>query len=658
MYPENTIVDCFGSGQMILGVVTRPGEERLQIEDSGGRLTRLAASQVLTSYGPATGPRPTALALTEKRIQAVMAEIDGDLLWTDWLERGGEPGLASVAQAYFGNEAPESLSAVARFLNGDTLHFQRQGREFVPRTQEGVEEMQQMLAQRAAKAAFKERRFQWLAATLAAPAEKCPLPVPEEMESFVQQSLDYLLLGFYGEWVNLLSTIRPHQSARESAIQLLHKVDRMPADVDEFLLVNGIHAGFTQEVLEHADSLPQFCNDETRLTWSEEAEIFSIDDASTREIDDALSIERRGEHWLVGIHLANPSAFVKKDDCLDQAAVDRPLSLYLPTTTVMMFPDQLGTELASLNEGQLRPAISFRVEFAENGEEQSWDFQPTQIRVRHHLTYDQADKLIAEDNGSLGDSLRQLYRLSDLLRANREACGGVSLNRPEMRVSVHDGEITVYEENQETPSHRLVQEFMILANHLAAKYALRNDVPIIYRTQDEPSDTVHPPRPYNPAIFDQEVRKMRRTRLSTYPQCHAGLGLDLYTQVSSPLRRYADLVIQRQLAASLCGQPLPYSQEELFGVLDNVEKTSAQNRSLEREARHFWILEYLRRNCLNTEIMATVVKIEGQLILAEIDSYYERGILMSRDRVRVGERCLVRITDVKPKVGRMTLSVV
>ncbi len=654
MYPENTIVDCLGSGQMLLGVVVRPGDERLQLEGEDGKLTRLAASQVLAAYGPATGSRPAALADVRRRIEKAQSEIDGELLWTDWLERGGEPGLAGVALAYFGNDAPESLSATARFLMGDTLHFQRQGREFVPRTPEGVAEMEQMLAQRAARAAFKERRFQWLAAVLATPLEQCPVAVPEEMEAFVQQCLDYLLLGFNGEWVNLLATIRPRQSARESAIQLLHHVGRMPAGVDEFLLVNGIHAGFTAEVLDHAAALAPYVPEEGRASW-DGAEIFSIDDASTREIDDALSIQRDGRNWLVGIHLANPSAFVQKDDCLDQVAVDRPLSLYLPTTTVMMFPERLGSDLASLNAGQLRPAISFRVVFDENGEEQSWSFAPSQITVRHRLTYHEADKLFAEDEGTLGTGLRQLLKLAEMLQANREACGGVSLNRPEMRISVHDGEITVVEENQDTPSHRLVQEFMILANHLAAKYAIRNDVPIIYRTQDEPSENVHPPHPYNPAIFDQEVRKMRRTRLSTYPQSHAGLGLDLYTQISSPLRRYADLVIQRQLAASLCGQPLPYTQEELFGVLDNVEKTSAQNRSLEREAEHYWMLEYLRRNLLGQEIMATIVKVEPPLILAEIDTYYERGVVMSRERLRVGERCRVRISDVRPKAGRLVM---
>ena len=644
---------------MYLAVISRAGDERIQIETTSGQLKKISASQILTALEPATPSLNAQMAELQGKINAALEEIDGELLWQDWLDNGSQPGLSAVAERYFGEATPVRLSALTRFLIKDTIHFQRQGRDFVPRTPEGAAEMEQLLAKRAAKAAYRERCSKWLASVLCTPADKWPADIPEEMQTVVKHTCDFLTLGFQGEEVQMLVQVRPRSPVRETAVALLKITGSFPADADEFLLVNGIHAGFTQTVLDFADSLP--AAEAAPVPQATDAPVFSIDDISTREIDDALSAWEQNGHLFVNIHLAHPASLIAKGDLLDQAAVDRPLSLYLPTTTVMMFPDRVGCDLASLNSGVPRPSFSFLVEFDAEGEIADWKLSVGSVTVTKRLTYNDADAILqgqAGDDPSVAKSLRLLFRQAKILAANRQANGAITLNRPEIRVSVKGDEITLSEENQDTPSHILVQEYMILANHLAAEYALHNDIPIIYRAQDEPSETAHSVSPYNPVAFDREVRKMRRTRLTTFPQSHSGLGLSLYTQVSSPLRRYADLVIQRQLSAHLQKKQPPYTQEELFGVLDNVEKTSFQNRNLEREARRYWIFEYLRRNLLNQEITATVVKLEGRAIIAELDKYYERGIILSREHLQVGERCLVRLTEIKPKLTRMVMEYV
>ena len=325
------------------------------------------------------------------------------------------------------------------------------------------------------------------------------------------------------------------------------------------------------------------------------------------------------------------------------------------TTTVTMFPDRLSTDLASLNRGEARPSLTFTVRLNREGEVLTWKLAPSVVTVTHRLTYVEADALLEAKEGELGTALQDLLMLSDAMRAFREEGGAVMLNRPELRVRVKDGEITVESEDQETPSHRLVSEFMVLANHLAAKYALRNEIPVIYRVQDPPSGEVHSVHDYEPYYFEQQVRQMKRTRLSTYPQPHFGLGLDIYIQISSPLRRYADLVLHRQLAAHCLGQPLPYTQEELFVVLDNVEKTAFANRSYEREADNYWLLEYLRRNCLGQSMMATVMRVDSYQTLAELDYYCVRGILLSRDQSVPSEHIRVVLKEVYPDAHRMIL---
>lgn len=656
---ENTIVDSFGNNEMSLGAIVKVSGERLHVQGVTPQISKIPAKQVLTTYGQTRKDPFSELVSIQVQIQEAMDEIDLQLLWEELLPQANQPlPLMDITQTYFSQASSLQLSAMARKLIADKLHFQRQGQEFIVRSIEGVTELENLLRQRAERAALKERQKEWLLKVLSATK---PIPVPDEMELLLQHCQDYLLNGFNSDSINLLNAVNAKQSARETALKLLRLTDRLPEDADEFLLVNGIHAGFSKEVMKHASELPELAalpaEMQKRLDLTEEI-AFSIDDEWTREIDDALSFRKEADRLVVGIHLAAPSCFVHKGDILDDVAAERPLSLYLPTTTVTMFPPEISCRLASLEEGKLRPTMSFLVEFTADGEMIDWSFSSAQIRVRKRLTYLEADRILNEPEHPLASALQELQRLASLLQSSREEAGGVNLNRPELKIMVQQGKITVTEENQETPSHYLVREFMILANHLAAKYALRHQIPVIYRAQDPPSEPVKTLTCYEPLEFDQMVRKMKKTRLSTYPQPHSGLGLDLYTQISSPIRRYADLVIQRQLAAHLEHQTAPYSQEELFAVLDNVERTAMQNRTLEREARRYWLLEFFRRECMNCPLEATIVRIDGSLVLAELDRFYERGVVMTRERLQPGEKIQVRILEINPESGRLAMEII
>ncbi len=652
-YFENTIVDYWGRNEMCLGVVVKTGSDRLQVKGVGEQADRVAVKQVLTSHGAASAKPLNRLAEIQAEIIDVMAEIDVELLWEDILEQGGGDDLEALTAGYFGAATPVRISAMARKLLADNLRFKFQQLAISPRRPEEVEEILRLRGARAARAAVRERTRLWLDGVLSHQGDE-HIAVPEEQETFVRQSADYLLCGFAGEAVNLLSAARAKMTAREAAIKLLKVTGRLPAEADEFLLVNGIHAGFSADVLAYAETLTLTVQDEDRDSHVD-LEVFSIDDAETREIDDALSCHRDNDGFVVGVHIADPAHVVHKGDCLDEAAVERPLSLYLPTTTVTMFPERVGCDLGSLVEGRDRPSLSFKIGFTAAGEMTTWSFAPAVVRVGRRLTYVEADQLLAGGSDSVSASLRDLLFLASKRREQREASGGVTFNRPELKIRVRGGEVTVTPDDQDTPSHQLVSEFMILANHLAARYAVRCDIPVIYRAQDPPGEPVTAVKVYEPHLFDQQIKRMKRTRLSTCPQPHFGLGLDIYTQVSSPLRRYADLVIQRQLAAHLRGQAPPYTQEELFAVLDNVDRTAGQNRALEREANHYWLLAFLQRNRIGEVMPATVVRVEGSFVLAELDTYLERGVLMCRSRLQVGQRLPVRIREVHPEAGRMVL---
>jgi len=170
------------------------------------------------------------------------------------------------------------------------------------------------------------------------------------------------------------------------------------------------------------------------------------------------------------------------------------------------------------------------------------------IRVKHRFSYDQADAAIASGDQSLNALHRVARQLHDL-RASR---GAITFRRPELKIHVDGDQIEIQKINPNSPSRFLVSEMMILANGLAADFASLNSLPVIYRTQ-EPRDAIDiDDTPQMEAITFERLRKtFKRSRLSLTPGTHSGLGLSAYTQASSPIRRYADLITQRQFTAKL-----------------------------------------------------------------------------------------------------------
>ncbi|MBQ7652045.1 MAG: RNB domain-containing ribonuclease [Victivallales bacterium] len=656
-YAADTILDYISGNGLCLGTVIKDGDGRVQVKSVTQETCKLAPRQILVSHGVPSGDVKHALVNLQNSILEEMENIDTGLIWEIFADDPGDKSVASISENYYGDKSPVHISALARKLVLDMEHFQRiQGeiQNIRVRSREECEEFIRLRQLRAERTEKRERAMAWIEQALAwNDAGFCP--VPEEYEGLISNATDYIMCGTNSDTVNLLSRMADGQKARNNAIMLLKKTGRMPEDADEFLLANGIHAAFPKSVMEYAESLsPDF--DESSRKHIEGEFIFSIDDEETREIDDALSCRRDGDEFIVGVYIADPACYVSKDDPLDEVAAERPLSLYLPTTTVKMFPDHLSCDIASLRQGVPRPALAFTLRMTGEGEILDWDLSSAVITVNKRLTYIEADEMIEKGDDDLAESLRDLLKIADESRKFREEDGAVVLNRPELRVRVSkDGEITVAAEDQEAPSHRMVAEFMVLANHVAARFALRNEIPVIYNVQDPPSSEVHSMHKYEPYYFDQQVRKMKRTRLSTYPQPHFGLGLDLYIKISSPLRRYGDLVMHRQLAAKCAGRPLPYTQEELFVVLENVERNASQNKALEHEADKYWLLEYIRRNCIGKRMGATVMKVEGSVVLAELDYYCERGVVMTRDRPSPGEHIKVIVKDAIPNSGRLIL---
>ena len=198
---------------------------------------------------------------------------------------------------------------------------------------------------------------------------------------------------------------------------------------------------------------------------------------------------------------------------------------------------------------------------------------------------------------------------------------------------------------------------MILANSIAARYCAENEVPLLYRVQDRPdADLPEMPRDqYDPIKFEQLVKCLKRSRISTAPGEHAGLGVECYAQFTSPIRRYSDLVMQRQLAAALSGEALPYSHDDMLMINTEGESMNGRIRDVQRQSEYYWLLVYVERNLLEKPLEATVVSRDGNKYAIEILSLNFKANLGLAGSFRPGDKVELRFTSVNPKAGQYSL---
>jgi exoribonuclease-2 len=363
---------------------------------------------------------------------------------------------------------------------------------------------------------------------------------------------------------------------------------------------------------------------------------FSIDDADTKEVDDALSITRVDGHWQVDIDIADPTRYVEPGDPIDTDAYSRAVSLYLPTGTVSMLPQRLGYDLASLVVGQARPAIRYRARLNDDGELLQCEVARVTVRVTRRLDYENVDHALIQGTHEMSPKLAQLDQLSKTLRTRRRRRGAQVCHRPAYKVQVVDEKIHVGRIDWNSPARRVVAEMMILCNRAAAGLAARSGVPILYRVQERSRDRAH----WQPQ-----------------PGRHVGLGVDGYCRVTSPLRRFADLATQRQLSSFLAGQPLPYKMSRLAEMVARASSAEEKAQEIEEIARRRWTLEHLARQRGDHIHHAVVTPPNEGRPEAMIVSCGAKGSLEGLKMGKAGQPIDVIIQQVVPRDGILNLRV-
>ena len=590
-----------------LARIIEPAGNRLRLAIGRNREARLPRSRVLHETG-VTGAGFEAVEDFRRHAESALSDLDLDLeeVWDVVCDDGGPLTLSDIGELYLGAEpSPHQTVAILLYVLDDDLLFVRDGLHFIPRDRETVTSLidrRQRQQQRTADA--EELTAAFRAGALPGSMTDYQSEILGQVRDFVLHGDDYTRAGFVKRFLENAGV--RGRDVQRAAFERLVALEVVDADEHLDLERNEITKEFSEDALQEAKGTSQFKllsgDDRTDLT---SLPTFTIDDADTRDRDDALSIESPETGvYRVGIHITDAGALIDAGSALDAEADRRMSSLYLPEQTISMLPSAVSAGSGSLNPGELRAAVSVIVDMNEGGEIGDWKVVKSAIRSDDALSYQEADTAIQDASHPRHAELHTMHRLARSLRAARDAGGALSLDRDELSVKVDaSGTIDVRVVPRLAPARSLVEEYMILCNSLLARYCVDNELPAPFRSQALPdmSDIVSQV-PEGPLRTFMMTRRLTAATVSVKPGRHGGLGVDAYTQATSPLRRYPDLLVQRQISHHLRELGTLYDEETVTSVAHRADVQVRQIARIENNRRAYFFLKWLDSRRKDTEV--------------------------------------------------------
>jgi exoribonuclease II len=660
------VVEFFEEKRLLCAVCLEVRDARLQVLTEQNKQANVASKRILRvderPLDLGQGRAELLAALQEKvaRRQDLMTRVSVEELWDLLREEAEGFDPRQLAEFCFSEEITgDHTSAVLRALLGDALYFKYRNGLFYPNSPERLEQVRLQLEREAQKERELAESSTWLAAVWRGETG----PAPENRDRYIRMIMDLYLHGpeapTYQQAKTILSLAQiplPH-----GAFQILVKLGAWREDENLYFHRFGIQETFPQPVMNAADRLEQELAPAVSLgTYGAREDLtalglLTIDGPMTRDYDDALSVRTLDHGTEVGIHIADAAEFVACHDPLDEEALERATSLYLPDSKIPMLPPLLSEGVCSLKQGENRLALSLLIRFDQEDRLLDYRFTLSRVRVHRQLTYTGANDLIATD-GTLG----YLFRLATRLRRQRVAKGALHLPLPELRIWVNsNGIIHISRVDRETPSQVVVSELMILANALAAAELAARGVPAIYRSQEKPQEVVFDPDSAGDDLYlkYRQRRFLSRAELGIAPKPHNSLGMEAYTSWTSPIRRYVDLVVQRQLKSMALGAPPAHDRDGLGEIVARVVLPQSRAQLMKRQWTRYWVLKYLERERIKTLDALVLDQGARNYYLLLPDYLLEASMPLAEGRrLKPGDHFRVEIVKVDPREDVLKLT--
>ncbi len=426
------------------------------------------------------------------------------------------------------------------------------------------------------------------------------------------------------------------QSPTGRIIEVLGYPDDPHVDVESVIRKYDLATEFPPAVTAEADALPESPTQAelARRQNCTGTSVITIDPATAKDFDDAISVRKIPNGWVLDVHIADVSHYVKQGGSLDAEARRRGNSTYLPDRVLPMLPPRLSDDLCSLRPGVIRLTKLCSIVFNRRGKMLKTDFSDAFICSKARLSYEEAFQMIqGKGVGEVPDMVRTAWELASILRRNRYEKGALDLDFPEVRVIPDENgrPIDIITEEYDE-SHQLIEEFMLAANEAVAIELQQKNRPAIYRVHEEPDagklfEFANLCRLYGHDVHDLSQRQylnklmdsikgspdeqllklsllksLMRARYDTDPLGHYGLATVNYCHFTSPIRRYADLVVHRALNPLLKNPPTNGKNgagniAELAEAAEHISITERNSAAAEKDAHRMKLFEWLEAQC-------------------------------------------------------------
>lgn len=599
------IVEYIDAQKIICAVVVEAKNQRLRLLTETNREVNLSAKRLVHEANQRidlskgrTQTVNTIKEISEYR-NTLIDLIDIPELWDilnteqEWID------LDTMTEFCFpDNPNYDHQAAVVRAFFNNRLYFRFNRDSFFPYSPEQVDAKLKQLQEEAHIEHLVEAGGQWLNEVWRAKAPKVQWDSDDAEKRECVEKLKSIYLHeneskHYAVGKNLLK--RAGIGLNDDIFDLLFKLgvfeENENIDLQRFDIPVAFNAQVqaqTQRIIANPDNSAQaLCAGVNRRDLTMLAAM-TIDGQSTLDFDDAISIEDHGDYFRLGVHIVDVGHFIKDEDAIDKAALTRASSIYMPDQKIPMLPVSLAEELCSLKAEALRPTISTMIKVSRQGEIIDYEIEPTLIRVKHQLTY--------HDVNLMADANKDIIILQAIARHFRDyrlAHQAIQISLPEVNIWLNeDGEIVISRISRESPARMIVSEIMIMANWLMAQRLAANQMPAVFRSQPEPRERIV--KGEDSSLFDNlmQRRALSRFIISAEPGRHVGLGLDCYVTATSPIRKYYDLMTQRQIRAIL-GLGKPLDVEKTNHRIQMLQEPMRMVTLVQRRRNRYWLLKYL-----------------------------------------------------------------
>ena len=460
-------------------------------------------------------------------------------------------------------------------------------------------------------------------------------------------------------------------------IKILGHKDDPGMDILSIAYKYQIDPDFGAEVEQELEDIPtevkesELLNRKDLTSW----QIFTIDGDHTKDIDDAISLMKEGENYILGVHIADVSNYVKENTALGDAAYERGTSNYLANTVIPMLPHKLSNGICSLNEGVIRLTMSCVMKISPAGKIIDYDIFESYIKSSKKMTYSKVNNILMRDivdpeYAPFVNTLKEMNELAHILRKEKIARGYIDFNlsEPEIIQDENGKAIDVVKVIRED-GEKMIEDFMIAANETVASHIYNMDLPFIYRVHGEPKSEkiddfvsllkllgyqletrvidLNPKtmqnilkelddKPEFAILSSMLLRSMKKAEYSKENTGHFGLASKAYTHFTSPIRRFPDLTVHRLLKKYLVEkdfsmQTIDYLNNNLVTIAEHSSEREVASQEAERDVADMKMAEYMESYI-------------GECYNAIIDSVTSYGFYVELDNLVEG---LVHVNNLK-----------